>query len=527
VSDRGAIVSALHVNELAHVPDPLALLEELRPDGLPWLLDSALPNPSTGRFSFVGADPYWVLRVRGDEAGLECRRPVRPVPENEDPAHSDPFARVRGLLPPVPATTAGAARFPVPFVGGVVGYWGYELAQHITSLGASFDAIDGPSYDSPYNSPYDSAYDSAYNRDLPDLALLFVDRLVAIDHLEGRAWALGTGFATSAEAAGERAAAVCAEIASRASLVDAGRPGDLPGPEPPPRALVPAPDGLEMLFTEQSYAEAVSEIGEEIAAGNVYQANLTHRMSAPLEGVDPLVLYRVLREINPAPFAGYLELPEVAILSSSPERFVQVDAQRRVESRPIKGTRPRGATPEEDRRLAAELRESAKDRAENLMIVDLVRNDLGRVCETGSIDVPELMAIEPYATVHQMVSTVTGRLRADCDVVDLVQATFPPGSMTGAPKRAAMTIIERLEPVRRGVYSGAFGYLDARGGSDLSVVIRTLIVAGERAYLHVGGGIVADSEPAAEYRETLDKARALLAALARMSRAAGAAASSG
>jgi len=241
-------------------------------------------------------------------------------------------------------------------------------------------------------------------------------------------------------------------------------------------------------------------------------------MELPLPGADPFALYCELRELNPAPFAAYLELPEAAILSSSPERFLRLDASGHVESRPIKGTRPRGATPDEDRRLEDELRGSEKDRAENLMIVDLVRNDLGRVCEVGSIEVPELMTVEPYATVHQMVSTVTGALRDDCDGVDLLRASFPPGSMTGAPKLAAMRLIDRLEPVRRGVYSGGLGYLDVRGGLDLSVVIRTLIVKDERAYLHVGGGIVADSDPIAEYHETLDKARALLAALARVVR---------
>jgi para-aminobenzoate synthetase component 1 len=224
-------------------------------------------------------------------------------------------------------------------------------------------------------------------------------------------------------------------------------------------------------------------------------------------------LYRELRRLNPAPFAAYLELPEGAILSSSPERFLKLGHRRDVESRPIKGTRPRGRTPESDLRLEQELSTSEKDRAENLMIVDLVRNDLGRVCELGSIEVPELQVIERYATVLQMVSTVTGRLRGDRDAIDLLRACFPPGSMTGAPKIAAMQLLDEIEPVKRGAYSGALGYLDVRGGLDLSVVIRALIVQRGRAVLHVGGGIVADSEPVAEYRETLDKARALIAAV--------------
>jgi len=251
----------------------------------------------------------------------------------------------------------------------------------------------------------------------------------------------------------------------------------------------------------------------EIAAGNAYQVCLTHRMDRDFGG-DPWDLYRRLRLHNPAPFACYLELSEGVIVGNSPERFLRLDGNGRVESRPIKGTRPRDADAEVDRGNRARLLCSAKDRAENLMIVDLVRNDLGRVCETGSVRVPELMAIESYASVHQMVSTVSGRLRCDRDAVDLVRAAFPPGSMTGAPKIAAMRILDRLERVPRGVYSGALGYLDVRGGLDLCVVIRTVFVRDGRASVHAGGGVVADSDPLGEYREALDKARPLLAEIA-------------
>jgi para-aminobenzoate synthetase component 1 len=250
----------------------------------------------------------------------------------------------------------------------------------------------------------------------------------------------------------------------------------------------------------------------EIDAGNVYQACLTHRIEQETRD-DPWSLYRRLRRTNPAPFASFFELPELAIVGSSPERFVRLSPDRWVESRPIKGTRPRGRHRSEDAWRRRELEHSGKDRAENVMIVDLVRNDLGRVCETGSVEVPELFAVEAYASVFQMVSTIRGRLRADCDVVDLVKATFPPGSMTGAPKLAAMRILDGLEPVRRGVYSGAIGYFDARGGADLAVVIRTILLSGGCAYVHTGGGIVADSDPVAEWRESLDKASPLLAAL--------------
>jgi len=260
------------------------------------------------------------------------------------------------------------------------------------------------------------------------------------------------------------------------------------------------------------YTKAVDTILEEIGEGNVYQANFSQRLSMDAPE-DPWLLYLALRERNPAPFGAYLRLPDAAVLSSSPERFLRMDESRRVESRPIKGTRPRGGDDLEDLRLESELATSEKDRAENLMIVDLVSNDLGRVCAPGSIDVPELMKIEAYAAVFQMVSTVTGTLAPGRDGLDLLAAVFPPGSMTGAPKIAAIELLDRLENVRRGPYAGALGYLDLRGGLDLSVVIRTFVWKDGQAHLHVGGGIVADSSPEAEYRESLDKARAPLAAI--------------
>jgi aminodeoxychorismate synthase component I len=281
----------------------------------------------------------------------------------------------------------------------------------------------------------------------------------------------------------------------------------------PPAARRSAPRApLSPSLDAPAHAKAVALLLERIEAGDVYQACLTHRFEQPFSG-DPWRLYRALRARNPAPFGAWLALPEAAICSSSPERFLAVAADGRLESRPIKGTRPRGEDPARDAALAAELARSEKDRAENLMIVDLVRNDLGRVCATGSIEVPELRAIESYATVHQMVSTVTGRLRPGVRRADAIRAAFPPGSMTGAPKLAAMRLLAGLEPVRRGVYSGALGYLDVRGGADLSVVIRTAVVAGGRACVHSGGGIVADSEPAAEWSESLAKARVLLEAI--------------
>jgi para-aminobenzoate synthetase component 1 len=271
--------------------------------------------------------------------------------------------------------------------------------------------------------------------------------------------------------------------------------------------------GLRSSFTHRGYLDAVTRVREYIIAGDIFQANLSQRFEAPLEE-DPWHLYRRLREVNPAPFAAYLEWGGVAVASASPERFLELSPAGRVETRPIKGTRPRGTSPEHDQALGQALQESEKDRAENLMIVDLLRNDLSRVCRPGTVRVPELFALEQYRTVHHLVSTVEGRLAEGKDAADLLAATFPGGSITGAPKVRAMEIIAELEPSRRGIYCGSIGYWSVTGALDTSIVIRTLLAAGGKLFFSAGGGIVADSDPEQEYQETLDKARALLTAIA-------------
>jgi para-aminobenzoate synthetase component 1 len=256
------------------------------------------------------------------------------------------------------------------------------------------------------------------------------------------------------------------------------------------------------------YLARVRRALDYIAAGDIYQVNLSHRIECPLPG-DPLTLFIDLSRRNPAPFAAYLDGGDFQVVCASPERFVALAGDRATSS-PIKGTRPRGRGAEEDARLARELLESAKDRAENVMIADLVRNDLGRVCLPGSVRAETLCGLESFATVHHLASTISGRLRPDRDRVDLLRALFPGGSMTGAPKVRAMEVIDELEAEERGIYSGSIGYLSLDGGMDFNIVIRTIVCAAGRAHLRVGGGIVADSDPRAEYRETLDKARALL-----------------
>jgi para-aminobenzoate synthetase component 1 len=264
-------------------------------------------------------------------------------------------------------------------------------------------------------------------------------------------------------------------------------------------------------FTHKEYVDAVEKCRQYIIAGDIFEVNLSQRFEAEL-AITPYELYRRLRQINPAPFACYLGFDEVSVVSASPERFLRLRGDW-VETRPIKGTRPRGKTPEEDETLANELLSSSKDRAENIMIVDLERNDLGRVCRFGTVKVTELAILEVFPTVFHLTSTVVGRLREGKNCIDLLKATFPGGSITGAPKVRAMEIIDELEPTKRSVYTGNIGYLSFNGDLDLNIAIRTFLVKGEKAYFQVGGAVVYDSDPEAEYQETLDKARALVNAI--------------
>ncbi len=479
-------VTAHALREIAPAPDPLALFARLRGGAAPWLLESTLADPRLGRFHFLGADPWCIARVRGRRLLLELRRaPDGSAAGEVRSFEGDPFAWLRALLPRAPGPPRDEAP-PVPFVGGLVGWLGYELAEHCDGV-------------------------ALHGRDdlgLPDALLLGVDRCVAIERATGRVFLSALGMGDDHASARPRAQAGLDALERALESLPVGEPADTRASHCPARASAArAPD-----LDTGAYAKAVDAILEEIAAGNVYQACFTQRIERAFGG-DPVAFYRALRRINPAPFAASLELPEVAVIGSSPERFLSVSRTGKVESRPIKGTRPRGATPEEDARLRAELQASPKERAENLMIVDLVRNDLGRVCALGSVRVPELYAVEAYASVFQLVSTVRGQLAPGRDAFDAVRACFPPGSMTGAPKLAAMRLLDRLETWRRGIYAGALGYFDLRGGADLCVVIRSAFLRDGRVLLHAGGGVVADSRPFAEHAEAEEKLAPLLRAL--------------
>jgi para-aminobenzoate synthetase component 1 len=438
-----------------------------------------------GRYSFLGSEPFLVMSSRGSKITL-VRGKEREV------RNGNPFDTIGKLLE---AFRLDHCPAPVPFLGGAVGYFGYDLCHFTERL--PFTAVD--------------------DLGLPESCLAFYDTVLAFDHLERKAFIVATGFPEIEEGQRLRRARMrLEEMKDWLRAISATQETSLSGSMAVGDSeLEPQHEGQEITlksnFTPDEYMRAVNKVREYIAAGDVFQVNVSQRFEADLK-ISAFELYKRLRAVNPAPFSSYLSFPEVTIVSASPERFLKVQTDL-VETRPIKGTRPRGRDSVEDKLLADELTHSAKDRAENLMIVDLERNDLGRVCRYGTVKVTELAILETFPTVFHLTSTVTGRLRRGKSNVDLLKATFPGGSITGAPKVRAMEIIDEIEPTRRSVYTGSIGYLGFNEDMDINIVIRTVLIKEGKAYFQVGGGIIYDSEPEAEYVETLDKARALIRAL--------------
>ena len=430
------------------------------------LLESARPGRNA-RWTYLTADPVAVL---------------------EGPAPGpDPFAVARRLVARLDRTVVIPADAP-RFLGGLVGFLGYDLGHALERL---------PSI-------------AADDQGLPLLRLALHDWVVAWDRRTGSAWLGGRALDGDVRRLSRRLDEVHARLT---------------GPETRSLAAVTdAPDGVPTLefrsgLSRTEYEAGVELIRDRIARGDIYQANLTRRLATPFDA-DPWDRYRRLRTGDPSLFSAYLDLGPSqlsgrprALLSASPEPFLAVDADGAVSTDPIKGTRPRGRTRAEDRALARELLTSGKDRAENVMIVDVLRNDLGRVCRPGSVRVPRLCRLERTAAVQHLVSTVTGRLAPGRDAFDLLAASFPGGSITGAPKIRAMEILEELEPVRRGPYTGALGWIGPDGAMQTSILIRTLVADGRQLTLHVGGGITYQSDPGAEWDETVAKARGPLTAI--------------
>jgi para-aminobenzoate synthetase component I len=437
------------------------------------LLESARPGRNA-RWTYLTADPVAVLEAPspGGDPFAVARRLLARLDGGAPTTPIEPGPGATGAEP------VAASDLP-PFIGGLVGYLAYDLGHELERL------------------PTIAADDQG----LPRLRLELHDWVVAWDRRTGAAWLAGRAIDGDAARLDRRLVEVRERIR-----------------RPRPTTTRPeAADSATLQFTSSldraAYESGVDRVRELIARGDIYQANLTRRLAAPFSD-DPWPLYRRLRTGDPSLFSAYLDLGRrQAILSASPEPFLSVDRSGTVASDPIKGTRARGRTREEDRALAAELLASAKDRAENVMIVDVLRNDLGRVCVAGSVRVPRLCRLERTAAVQHLVSTVTGRLAPGRDAFDLLAASFPGGSITGAPKIRAMEILEELEPVRRGPYTGALGWWSPDGAMATSILIRTFVADGRRLTLHVGGGITYRSDPSEEWDETVAKARGPLSAI--------------
>jgi para-aminobenzoate synthetase component 1 len=460
------------IEELNIKLTPVALFKLFRKEPSCFFLDSAMDKEKHGRYSFMGANPFLMMSSHRDRIGITKNGVTSTIKGN-------PFDVLGQYLE---TYRLEAPNIPIPFIGGAVGYFSYDLCHFIEKLPKT--AVD--------------------DLKLPESLFRFYDLILAYDNLTEKAYLISTGFPEQAEKQRLiRARKRIDEIKEKLT--------QLPVNSQTQMFINAAKPNINSNFTRDEYISAVEKAREYIIAGEIYEVNLSQRFETELS-IKPYELYLRLREINPAPFASYLDFNGVTIVSASPERFLKLKDDY-VETRPIKGTRPRGKNAQEDSKLSYELLHSVKDRAENLMIVDLERNDLGRVCRYGTVEVTEFAMLETFPTVFHLTSTVTGKLREDKNCIDLLKASFPGGSITGAPKIRAMEVIDELEPTRRSIYTGSIGYLGFDGNLDINIAIRTFIIKNKHAYFQVGGAIVYDSDPESEYQETLDKAKALIDAL--------------
>ena len=461
----------------ADLETPVSVYLKLRSAGPSFLLESVEKEEQIGRYSFLGIEPAAILTACDGEVFLWENGATRQL---DLPGH-DPLLALKEILSRYrPIVMNGLPRF----CGGMVGYLGYEVARF-------FDRV--PLASRP-------------GLGLPDAIFLLTDALVIFDHVKHRLLVVANAHVHDDPAAAYEAATRKIEaIVSRL-----GRPlNAIPTPVVEGQSPhIPWASNFE----QTDFEAAVRRAKEYIAAGDIFQVVLSQRLSRRTSA-DPFAIYRALRMLNPSPYMFYLELPgDLRLIGSSPEMLVRLEG-RRAEVRPIAGTRPRGANPAENEALAQELLADPKERAEHVMLVDLGRNDLGRVCCYGSVQVPEMMVIERYSHVMHIVSSVWGELQSDLDAFDLLRATFPAGTVSGAPKVRAMEIIAELEGERRGPYAGAVGYFSYAGNMDTCIAIRTIVMQGDTVHTQAGAGIVADSDPTREYHETLNKARALMEAV--------------
>lgn len=419
-----------------------------------FILDSAMDPEKLGRYSFIGSSPFKVLKYKDSE--------------------NNPLDNLKMELDKYKVEN----NTHLPFVGGAVGYLSYDLGNYIEKL--------------PRTAKDDT--------NVYDLYFGLYDHVIVIDHLEEKTYIATPDLNLDKEKE------IILEIEKK--IIEAQNLGidNICYEEKDAESIK-----LKSNFKKLEFEDAVRKVQNYIKQGDIYQANLTQRFSGKTS-LSSFELYRDLRRFSPAPFGAFLNFEQSNILSNSPERFIKYK-NKKIETRPIKGTRPRGKTIEEDLRLQEELLNSEKDRAELLMIVDLERNDIGRVSKIGSVKVPELFVIEPYANVNHLVATVVGELEDNKNCVDIIKATFPGGSITGAPKIRAMEVIDELEPTQRNVYTGSIGYIGFNGDMDLNIAIRTIVKQNDDVYFQVGGGMTWDSNPEDEYQETLDKAKSIMKAL--------------
>lgn len=459
---------------MADMDTPVTAFRKVDDGCYSFLLESIEGGEKWARYSFLGASPSLILRSKGNRVEIVRGADV------ESHEAADPTRLLRDLLAQYqPVEVTGLPRF----VGGAVGYLGYDMVRHFEQLPTDRPDTIG-------------AWDSFFM--ITDTLLIFDTvkqkiQVVATAHLDGTA-SLEDAYNGAVSRIDALVTRLRAPLAAGTTTVPAG-----------------SSVGFSSNTTQAEYEAAVEKAKEYVRSGDIIQVVLSQRMSGDLT-VDPFDIYRVLRTLNPSPYMFFLRCGDTVVTGASPEVMVRKEGSR-VELRPIAGTRPRGTTPEQDALMAEELMADPKERAEHVMLVDLGRNDLGRVCRTGTVEVSELMVIERYSHVMHIVSNVRGELTEGRDAFDLVRATFPAGTLSGAPKIRAMEIIDELEPVRRGVYGGAVGYVSFSGNMDLAIAIRTLVVKDGKVHLQAGAGIVADSDPATEWLETVNKAMAVRKAI--------------
>jgi anthranilate synthase component 1 len=444
-----------------------------------FLFESVEGGEQVARYSFLGKDPFLVLKARGGKTSID-RSGVKSESD-------EPFIDILRRM---------MAEFRSPYVPGLPRFTGGAVGA------ITYDAA--PTFEPVLRQAWTDATWGRQPSEEDDAGFMLFDTVLAFDHVKHRILIIANARITPDENLEALYQFACAKIQFLERELERGL-------SQPQKVDRPAPE-VRSNQSRDAFESAVRRIKEHIAAGDIYQAVLSQRFEADVTA-DPFTVYRALRHVNPSPYMYFMRMGGLAIVGSSPEMLVRVEG-RRVETHPIAGTRPRGTNDEDDHRLAEELRRNEKERAEHVMLVDLGRNDLGRVCDYGSVRVPQYMALERYSHVMHLVSTVDGRLAEDHDHLDALVACFPAGTVSGAPKIRAMQIVASLEPTRRDVYAGAVGYIDFAGNLDFCIAIRTITIRAGRAGIQAGAGIVADSNPAAEYEETRDKARALLQALA-------------